>query len=186
MVVAVAVVVLVVVNSLPGCRDRSVSAPDYIATIKTNYGDMRIRLLTSQAPNTVDNFVRLARDKFYDGLSFFEVVKPMGVLIGGRPLPGREPKWTIPQEQNNVPFDRGTVAMWHPESEPDGNRCIFMIGLDARPGFEANFTRFGRVVGGMDVLEKIANVETTGEGGNLAYTPLEQVTIRTITVEEAK
>ena len=158
---------------------------DYLATIKTDFGDITIRLLTSEAPNTVANFRQLADEKFYDGLSFHQVDREAGVIGAGRPPPGREPQWSIPIEENHLVFERGSVALFHPAGEPDKNTCMFMISLSRRPGMSDLFTIFGKVIEGIDVAERISRVETTGPDGQPPNTPLERVTIHSITVGQA-
>lgn len=180
-----AAVALALVNRLQSHSQAWTTDPDYLATVKTDFGDIVIRLLTSKAPNTVHHFRQLAESGFYDGLSFHVVNLSQGIIVGGAAPAGEEPKITAPQEDNDLQFDRGAVAMWHPEGQPDHNTSIFMIALRWHPGMSDFYTIFGRVVSGMDVIDRISRVETTGPDGRPPMTPLDRVTIHTITVAAA-
>src|SRR5581483_1423348 len=135
----------------------------YTAVIKTEAGDIRVQLLPQQAPMTVNNFVFLAQDGFYNGVTFHRVIAddsgkvhfaqagdPTGTGTGG-------PGYTLPVEaaaQSN--FDQpGILAMAKPpEAGAENNGSQFFITLDAEPTFDGKFTAFGKVIDGLDVLEK--------------------------------
>jgi len=156
-----------------------------LATIKTDYGDITVRLLMSDAPNTAATFARLAREKFYDGLSFSLVNREAGLIAGGQAPPDRQPTWHVPMEDNDVPFERGSVAMFDPRGRSSDFTSTFLIALSSRPGLAGQVTIFGKVVGGMDTVERIAEVDVTGPEGRPPFTPLERVTIYGITIAEA-
>jgi len=184
-VVLVAGVALALLNSRKDHDPTRVARPGSLATIKTDYGDFTVRLLANEAPNTAATFARLAREKFYDGLSFSLVNREAGLIAGGQAPQDREPTWRVPMEENNVPFERGTVAMFDPTGRSTEFTSTFLIVLSSRPGLAGQVTIFGRVVGGMDALERIAEVDTTGAEGRPPFTPLERVTINSITIAEA-
>jgi len=185
-VVALGTAGLILVNRQPTRDQSTVTGDDPVVEIDTMYGPIRIRLLRQKAPETVANFVSLVRKKFYDGLSFTTVNKPGGVIGGGQAPKGKEIKEFVRLEENDLRMDRGTVAMWHPQGQGDNNTSAFMILLAARPGMEDFYTAFGRVESGMDVVDTIANVETTGPDGKPPFTPLDRVTIRKITILDEK
>jgi len=124
-----------------------------LATIKTDYGDITVRLLMSEAPNTAATFARLAREKFYDGLSFSLVNREAGLIAGGQAPPDRQPTWHVPMEDNDVPFERGSVAMFDPRGRSSDFTSTFLIALSSRPGLAGQVTIFGKVVGGMDTVD---------------------------------
>jgi len=161
-------------------------AKTYTATIKTNKGDIKISLFDDAAPITVNNFVFLAKDKFYDGIKFHRVVKEFMIQTGdplgkGNGGPGYEFKDELPPTK---PYAPGIVAMAN--RGPDTNGSQFFIGsgdqvkaLDANP----NYTVFGEVVEGMETVKKIAAVNTTVQGSEKSK-PTEDVHITTVTIEE--
>jgi peptidyl-prolyl cis-trans isomerase B (cyclophilin B) len=184
-VVALAAGALWVVNRQPARDESRVAGGDYLATITTDFGEITIRLLSSKAPNTVENFRRLVQEKFYDGLSFYEISPDAQLIAAGNPPAGREPDWFMPAEESDLEFERGSVGLFDPEGEHQGGTCRFMIALSRRPGLSQMVTLFGKVVGGMDVVERIAKVETTGPEDKPPFVPLDRVTIHRITVTEA-
>ncbi len=127
----------------------------YVATIKTAEGDMQVELLASEFPQTVNNFVFLARDGFYDGLVFHQVSPGFNAQAGdpncqveaevtctGRGDPGYD--WS---QEKPGGFTAGTVGM--------ANGSQFFIALDTSTQFD-EFTPFGRITSGLDVAERIA------------------------------
>jgi peptidyl-prolyl cis-trans isomerase B (cyclophilin B) len=180
-VVLVAAGALIMANTLPGFNP---VLPQRLAVIKTDYGEITLRLRADKSPNAVASFEHLVREKFYDGLSFKMVMPEQGLIVGGLAPPERLSKWSIPDETNDLPFQRGSVAFWHPMEEPDANRGAFMIGLDSRPGYTEMVTIFAEVQSGMDVVERISKVPTTGANGNPPYAPFEVVAIRSITLKD--
>ena len=125
----------------------------YFAVIHTDKGDIRVELFAQQAPQTVNNFVFLARDGFYNGLTFFWV-KPDFVAQTGDPEDtGRGgPGYTIPDENSGQPFQAGTLGMAEKGDEPNSAGSQFFITLTDQPQLNGESTSFGRVVEGMDVL----------------------------------
>ena len=128
-----------------------------MATIKTAKGDIKVELLASEAPQTVSNFVFLARDGYYDGVTFHRVIKdfvaqagdPTGTGIGG-------PGYTLPVERTDEPFAAGILAMAKPEEAgAPNNGSQFFFTLAEEPTFAGKFTVFGRVIEGMDVLQSL-------------------------------
>lgn len=132
----------------------------YIATITTGKGDIVVSLDASAAPQTVNNFVFLATQGFYDGLVFHRVV-PGFVIQGGDPTGtgGGGPGYVIPAEIK-LPHVEGAIAMArtsddvNPKRDSSGSQ--FYITLAPTPGLDGAYTAFGKVSQGMDVVKKIA------------------------------
>lgn len=145
-------------------KDRQFAQPEevidplkqYTATLKTDKGDIVIELLVDQAPVTVNNFVFLARQGWYDGVTFHRVI-PGFVAQGGDPTGTGfgGPGYYIPNENQSAVFDRaGLVAMAN--AGPDTNGSQFFITYKDLPDLNGDYTIFGRVVSGMDVAENLA------------------------------
>jgi cyclophilin family peptidyl-prolyl cis-trans isomerase len=126
----------------------------YHAVIKTNKGDINLELNPAEAPQTVNNFVTLARDGFYDGVTFHRVV-PGFVIQGGDPTgTGRGgPGYRFNDEPVRRPYKAGTVAMAN--AGPNTNGSQFFICLEDQPGLPPNYTIFGDVTSGMNVVRSI-------------------------------
>jgi cyclophilin family peptidyl-prolyl cis-trans isomerase len=132
----------------------------YTATISTEKGDIVVQLDAGAAPQTVNNFVFLAREGFYDGLTFHRV-EPGFVIQGGDPLgSGRGgPGYTVPAEIK-LPHVEGAIAMARQGDAVNPTRASsgsqFYITLAPTPFLDGGYTAFGRVTGGMDVVKSIA------------------------------
>lgn len=133
-------------------------AKQYTATITTPRGDIVIKLRPDLAPQTVNSFVFLARDGYYDGLTWHRVIAgfmaqggdPTGTGAGG-------PGYTIPAEfTDKVSFDRpGLVAMARPGNDVNGNGSQFFITTAAAPHLDQQYTIFGEVVSGQEIVDAI-------------------------------
>jgi cyclophilin family peptidyl-prolyl cis-trans isomerase len=126
----------------------------YHVVIKTNKGDIHLELNPAEAPTTVNNFVALARDGYYDGVTFHRVV-PRFVIQGGDPTGTGSggPGYKFPDEAVKRPYKAGTVAMAN--AGPNTNGSQFFICLEDQPGLPPNYTIFGDTVAGMDVVRNI-------------------------------
>ncbi len=133
------------------------------ATLRTAKGDILIELFEDAAPRTVENFLELAEDGFYDGVRFHRVV-PDFVVQGGCPhsrVPGDPragtggPGYTIPCELEGNPHkhEPGSLSMAHRGRDTGGSQ--FFICLGSQPHLDGEHTVFGKVVDGMDVVKKI-------------------------------
>lgn len=135
----------------------------YVATIKTDKGDIVAELYAEQAPQSVNNFVTLANLGYFDGLTWHRVVKdPQPFVIqGGDPLGSGQggPGYTVPAEIG-IPHLKGALAyarlpdQVNPERASSGSQ--FYIALDALPFLDGGYTVFGQVIEGMEVAEQIA------------------------------
>ena len=126
----------------------------YHAVIKTNKGNINLELNPQEAPQTVNNFVTLARDGFYDGVKFHRVV-PGFVIQGGDPTGtgAGGPGYKFKDESVTRPYKAGTLAMAN--AGPNTNGSQFFICLEDQPGLPPNYTIFGDVTSGMDVVRSI-------------------------------
>ena len=133
----------------------------YFASIETEKGTIRIQLFPDIAPETVNSFVFLAREGFYDGLTFHRVI-PGFVAQGGDPTGagGGGPGYTIPDEFGDRPFKEGSVGMAKKQL-PNSGGSQFFICLKPQEGspdcapLTGSYTLFGEVVEGMDVAESL-------------------------------
>ena len=150
----------------------------YTATLHTNHGDISIELHAPSAPITVNNFVYLARDGFYDGVIFHRVIK--GFMIqGGDPTgTGRGgPGYRFRDElEGPGTYSRGTVAMAN--AGPNTNGSQFFI-MHADYGLPHNYTIFGNVVAGIETVDAIAATATDRDDR-----PREECIIERVTVTE--
>jgi peptidyl-prolyl cis-trans isomerase B (cyclophilin B) len=126
----------------------------YHAIIKTNKGDIHLQLNPAEAPMTVNNFVALARDGYYAGVTFHRVV-PRFVIQGGDPTGTGSggPGYKFQDESVRRPYKAGTVAMAN--AGPNTNGSQFFICLEDQPSLPPNYTIFGDTVSGMDVVRNI-------------------------------
>jgi len=126
------------------------------AVIKTNKGEIICELYPEYAPKTVSNFVKLAKLGFYDGLIFHRYV-PNFVIQGGDPY-GKgygDAGYTIPLETHpKAKHVEGALGMAR-ASDPNSGSCQFYITLTKTPHLDGNYTVFGRVIKGMDVVKKL-------------------------------
>lgn len=160
---------------------------NYTATIKTNKGDIVLKLNADAAPKTVNSFVFLARQGYFDNITFHRVVANF-VIQGGDPLGNGQggPGYQTQDEPNQAPNKRGTLSMAKSRgSSTFGSQ--FFINLKDNPSLDFNntggdkFYPFAEVTAGMDVVDAISKVATSGAPDNK---PVEPVTITTVTVAE--
>jgi cyclophilin family peptidyl-prolyl cis-trans isomerase len=153
----------------------------YTATIDTDKGKIVIDLFAKEAPKTVNNFVFLAKEGFYDGLIFHRVI-PGFMIQGGDPTgSGRGgPGYQFENENKDTkkPFDAGAVAMAN--AGPDTNGSQFFINDAASPWLKPDaYTMFGHVTQGQEVVHAIATVEKDENDR-----PREEVHIKSVTIKE--
>jgi peptidyl-prolyl cis-trans isomerase B (cyclophilin B) len=156
------------------------AATEKVARIKTRHGDMVVRFWPDVAPNTVKNFCDLAQKGFYNGLIFHRVIE--GFMIqGGDPTGTGEggPGYTIKAEFNKKPHKRGTLSMAR-TSDPDSAGSQFFIVHQDSPHLDGQYTAFGELVSGFEVLDKIATTPVRGDR------PPEPVKMDQVTLEDAK
>ncbi|MCS7258005.1 MAG: peptidylprolyl isomerase [candidate division WOR-3 bacterium] len=146
-------------------------------------GKIKILLYTKEAPKTCENFIKLAKQGFYNGLTFHRVI-PGFVVQGGDPKGDGTggPGYTIPAEISpNLKHIRGTVAcarlpdQVNPEKASSGSQ--FYICHQPAPHLDGNYTIFGQVVEGMEVVDKIAQVKTGSNNRPIVPVIMEKVII---------
>ena len=129
-------------------------------TLHTNHGAIGFELYPDDAPKTVDNFVKLARDGFYDGVIFHRVI-PDFMIQGGDPTgTGRGgPGYQFEDEFNDHKVERGAFAMANAGPNTNGSQ-FFIVTAEACPWLDGKHTVFGRVTTGMDVVDEISKLDT--------------------------
>lgn len=162
-----------------------------VAVIKTNLGEMMIAFWPDVAPNTVENFKKLARAGFYDGTAFHRIVKDF-MIQGGDPLSKTDhrdvgtggPGYTINAEFNTKPHVRGVISMARAQ-DPNSAGSQFFICLDEATFLDGQYTAFGQLLQGDDVLGKIGDTPvTTGPGGEESK-PTRRIVVETIRIVPA-
>lgn len=164
-VVAILAIVLLFSSSCGGRPD----VDDEVAVLETNYGRIVIEFLPKTAPRHVENFKELARDGFYDGTRFHRIVtdKSRRVAIqGGDPntINGAPATWgmgqrgqkTVPAEFSKLKHERGIVSAARRPDDPNSATSQFYILVGSQPTFDGQYSIFGRVIDGMNVVDSIA------------------------------
>ena len=164
---------------------------DEVAVITTTEGEMVVKFWPDVAPNTVENFKKLARQAFYDGTAFHRIVK--GFMIqGGDPLSKTDdervgtggPGYKIKAEFNNKPHVRGVLSMARSQNPDSAGSQFFICLADAR-FLDRQYTGFGELIKGDDVLEKIGNIPTTRGGGGEQSKPTKRVGVESVRIVPA-
>jgi cyclophilin family peptidyl-prolyl cis-trans isomerase len=148
------------------------------ATMRTNHGAIGVELFDDDAPKTVENFTKLARDGFYDGVIFHRVI-PDFMIQGGDPTGTGSggPGYQFEDELNDRKVERGALAMANAGPNTNGSQ-FFIVTAPACPWLDGKHTVFGRVTSGMDVVDAIENVET-GPGDR----PRDDVRIESVSMD---
>jgi peptidyl-prolyl cis-trans isomerase B (cyclophilin B) len=149
------------------------------ATMHTNHGAIEVELFDEAAPKTVENFVSLSKDGFYDGLIFHRVIRdfmiqggcPQGTGTGG-------PGYQFEDEINDHKVVRGALAMANAGPNTNGSQ-FFIVTTDAAPWLDGKHTVFGRVTEGMEAVDSIEGTET-GAGDR----PVQDAVIERVEVSE--
>ena len=153
----------------------------YTATIQTSLGTMHADLFAKEDPVTVNNFVFLAKQGFYDGVTFHRVIPGFMAQTGDPTGTGRGgPGYKFKDEPVTRKYERGTLAMAN--AGPNTNGSQFFIVHQDYP-LPPNYTIFGKLTDGLDTLDKIMSVPT-GPGHGGPNTPKTDITIQSITIQE--
>jgi len=182
-----------VVASVNAEEKKPMNSTNEVAVIKTSEGEMIAEFWPDVAPNTVENFKKLARSGFYDGTAFHRIVK--GFMIqGGDPLtkdPAKEsrygtgdPGYKIKAEFNDRSHERGVLSMAR-SSDPDSAGSQFFICLANVSRLDHQYTAFGKLIKGDDVLVKIGDAEVTMSGSGERSKPTKRVTVESIKIVPA-
>jgi peptidyl-prolyl cis-trans isomerase B (cyclophilin B) len=174
-------------------QNNNMSSANEVAVIKTSEGEMVVQFWTDAAPNTIENFKKLARSGFYNGTIFHRIVK--GFMIqGGDPLskdPANEnlygtggPGYKIKAEFNDHSHETGVISMAR-ERDPDSAGSQFFICLAAVPRLDHQYTTFGKLIKGDDVSEKIGNAPVTLSHAEMSK-PTARIVIEKIDIAPAE
>ncbi len=155
---------------------------EYVATMKTNKGEIKFELFASDTPFTVNNFIFLAREDFYNNTVFHRIVKdfmiqggdPTGTGTGG-------PGYTFSDESIIKDYMRGTLAMAN--AGPNTNGSQFFIMHKDLP-LPKSYVIFGQVIEGMDIIDKITEIEVQANQFGELSSPVEEIKIKSIKIEE--
>jgi peptidyl-prolyl cis-trans isomerase B (cyclophilin B) len=164
--------------------------PNEVAVIKTTAGELVLEFWPDVAPKTVENFKTLAKKGFYDGTAFHRIVK--GFMIqGGDPLTKNaameddwgtgDPGYKIKAEFNDRSHQRGVISMARSQN-PDSAGSQFFICLGNASFLDRNYTAFGQLVGGDDVLGKIGETPVKAGNSGEKSKPLTRVGVESIRI----
>jgi len=154
----------------------------YTATMKTSEGDIVVELNAKQTPNTVNNFVYLAKNKFYDNTIFHRVIK--GFMIQGGDPNGDGtggPGYRFEDEPFEGSYTRGTIAMAN--AGPNTNGSQFFI-MHADYNLPKNYVIFGKVTQGLEVVDKIAESPVESAGTGEQSKPVNPVKVLSVEITE--
>lgn len=159
------------------------------ATMDTDKGTMVIGFYPEKAPGHVRNFARLAQEGFYDGLAFHRIIKGFMIQGGcpntkegasGHPGTGG-PGYQIDAEFNDLPHKRGVLSMARASNPNSAGSQFFVVHGEHVASLDGQYTVFGQVKEGLDVLDEIAGVEVTFAGGEESK-PTARVVIKSVTL----
>ncbi len=156
----------------------------YTATIDTSAGSMTAELFASEAPLTVNNFVHLAQDGFYEDGQFHRVIKDF-MIQGGCPKGDGTggPGYRFQDEPVTRKYVKGTLAMANAGPNTNGSQFFIVHGADV--GLPPNYTIFGMLTDGTDVLDTLANSPVSRSRGGENSSPADRLAINNITIQES-
>ena len=175
-------------------KEAPMNSSNEVAVIKTSEGDMVLQFWTDAAPNTIENFKKLARQGFYDGTIFHRIIKQF-MIQGGDPNskdPAKEdsygeggPDHNIKAEFNDHPHERGVISMAR-GPDPDSAGSQFFICLAPAHRLDHQYTTFGKLIKGDDVLEKIGDTPVTKNSRGEQSKPTKRVVIESVKIVSAE
>ena len=168
-VVVFTILLVTLIVTITGCNEEAKLNKSGVETklkkpgaiIKTDMGDIVIEFYSEKAPLHTQNFIKLANEGFYDNLTFHRII-PGFMIQGGDPSGDGTggPGYTVPAEITDLTHKRGTVAAARRADNPNSSGSQFYICLAPQPHLDGQYSVFGEVVSGMDVVDKIAAVQT--------------------------
>jgi cyclophilin family peptidyl-prolyl cis-trans isomerase len=180
-------ILIIILFIIPSSKNSKSSNP--MATIETTNGTITVELFKNDAPKTVENFITLAGQGFYDGTLFHRVIKDF-MIQGGDPNTKTGPKdWTkhgtggpgyaFADEFNAHKMVRGALAMANSGPNTNGSQ-FFIVTAESAPWLDGKHTVFGQVVSGYDVVQKIENTPTDPARGDH---PLTDIVVTKVTIQ---
>ena len=175
-------------DSFQDCLDPDAT---YVAVFDTNQGEIRVDLDTATTPGTVNNFVNLARNGYYDGTEIFRTDTSIGIVQGGSPHtndpsdPG--PGYTIPDEGSGFTYAPGQLVMARTNDPNSASAQFFLVGTDAASALDGQGTYvvFGTTdEAGIEVINAVLALNEDDPASGLGGAPSETVTINSVTIEE--
>lgn len=164
-----------------------------VVDLHTSLGTISIRFFPEKAPNHVRNFIELAESGFYDRTRFHRVI-PNFMIQGGDPntISGFPATWglggtgeNLAAEFNDIPHERGIVSMAR-SGHPDSASSQFFIMVASAPDLDGQYTAFGEVTAGMDVVDRIVSAPRGEQDRPHNPVPIESATVRTVGQEQAE
>jgi peptidyl-prolyl cis-trans isomerase B (cyclophilin B) len=180
-------------DTTPATTSGTIPMSNEVAVIKTTEGDMVIEFWSDVAPNTVENFKKLAKQGFYNGTAFHRIIKGF-MAQGGDPLtkdPTASARWgtggpgyQIKAEFNSHSHQRGVISMAR-SNDPDSAGSQFFLVLGDASFLDGKYTAFGHLIKGDDVLGKIGDTPVTSSGGDEASKPTKRIEIKSVDIVPA-
>jgi len=175
-------------QTMPSQNDTTASDLENItqAVVKTNLGSFTVKFYKEDAPNTVANFVKLAKAGFYDGTRFHRIISDF-MIQGGDPLSKDDslkarwgtggPGYKFADEINSHKLVQGSLAMANSGANTNGSQ-FFIVVIPETPWLDGKHTNFGEVISGMDVIDKIKNVPTDSSARPTTAVTIESVEVK--------
>lgn len=164
-------------------KPKVIEGPNPIVTINfKDYGKVEIELYKDKAPNTVNNFISLINNKFYDGLTFHRIIKdfmiqggdPNGTGTGG---PGYSINGEFTSnkfEGNDIKHEPGVISMARSQDKNSGGSQFFIMTSENK-GLDGQYAAFGKVISGMDIVYEISKVETDSKDKPIVPVVIESI-----------
>jgi peptidyl-prolyl cis-trans isomerase B (cyclophilin B) len=179
--------------SAPADENKPMNNTNEVAVIKTSEGEMTVEFWKDAAPETIANFKKLARAEFYNGTVFHRVVQ--GFMIQGGDPNSKDPAkessygtgdagYKIKAEFNDHGHERGVISMAR-STDPNSASCQFFICLAPVHRLDHQYTTFGKLIKGEDVLDKIGDTETTTGSDGARSKPVKRIAIEKIEIVPA-
>lgn len=160
-------------------------AKTYTATLETSAGTIQAEFYPGDAPKTVNNFICLAKAGYYDNTPFHRIIKGF-VIQGGDPTGTGTggPGYRFDDEPIAKDYTKGVLAMANAGKNTNGSQ-FFIVTADLGGQLPKNYTIFGQVTSGMDVVDKLENSPVTNNSSNENSKPINPVTLNKVTVHES-
>lgn len=190
--ISLAAFLAVIISAAPNLRAADDKSNE-VAVLKTSAGEMVIEFWPDVAPKTVANFIKLAKEGFYDGTAFHRIIK--GFMIqGGDPLTkdaAAEDRWGtggagthLKAEFNSKNHELGVISMARAQ-DPDSASSQFFICLGSTPQLDGKYTAFGHLIKGEKVLKKLGDTPVGASPGGESSRPTERVALESVKIVPA-